>query len=246
MNIKEESLSLALSDKALKELPKKYRDDSGEFWLEAIVLVKKQNLTQSYAAAKRDADGKISYMADYGMMSPIAGLVSVHPYMYLDKETYMPYENIEQMRHALVQYIGGDEEAKEAIDELQDSEVQYQLLQIAIDSQYASLNIKETHQGILDAIGVAPKQTITFENEEVNEEGDNNDDAGGVSEPSGIGEECTGDDSAETDTDNGNADFQEENTVSAENDQINTPSEKLKTKVGRPRGSRNTTTKQNK
>ena len=168
--LKEQSLSKALSAKGLTELPKQYRDDCGEFWLEAVVLVRKQNLTQSYCLAKRDADGKISYIADYGMMSPISGLISIHPYMYLDKETYMPYENIEQMRHALVQYIGGDEEAKEAVNELPDSEVQYQILQIAIDSQYAGMSIKDTHQTILDAVGVAPKHTITFENEGQNEE----------------------------------------------------------------------------
>lgn len=243
-NIKEESLSRALSAKCLPELPKQYRDDCGEYWLEAIVLVKKQNLTQSYCLAKRDADGKISYVADYGMMSPISGLISIHPYMYLDKETYMPYENIEQMRHALVQYIGGDEEAKEAVDELPDSEVQYQILQIAIDSQYAGMSIKDTHQTILDAVGVAPKQTITFENEDQYEETDNTDDTGGVSEPSeGSGtDEST--DNGETDADNGDTDIQSENSVPAENAQaVELAPEKPKNKGGRPKGSKNTTTR---
>ena len=78
--LKEQSLSKALSSKGLAELPKQYRDGSDEYWLEAIVLVRKQNLTQSYCLAKRDADGKISYIDDFGMMSPISGLISINPY----------------------------------------------------------------------------------------------------------------------------------------------------------------------
>ena len=243
-NIKEESLSRALSAKCLPELPKQYRDDCGEYWLEAIVLVKKQNLSQSYAVAKRNADGRIEYKADYGDISPISGLVSIHPYMYLDKDTYMPYENIEQMRYALVQYIGGDEEAKEAVDELPDSEVQYQILQIAIDSQYAGMNIKDTHQTILDAVGVNTRQTITFEKEEQNEETDDNNDTGGVSEPSEESGTDESTDNGETDADNGDTDIQSEDAVPTENTQAVEPTpEKPRNKGGRPKGSKNSTTR---
>ena len=243
--LKEQSLSKALSSKGLAELPKQYRDGSDEYWLEAIVLVRKQNLTQSYCLAKRDADGKISYIDDFGMMSPISGLISIHPYLYLDRSTYMPYENIEQMRHALAQYIGGDEEAKEAVNELPDTEVQYQILQIAIDSQYAGSSINETHQAILDAVGVTPKQTITFENEGQNEETGNTDDAGGVSESDVKGDMDEPTDNRETDADNGSTDFQSEDAVPAENAQVVEPAtpEKSKNKGGRPKGSKNTATR---
>ena len=243
--LKEQSLSKALSSKGLAELPKQYRDGSDEYWLEAIVLVRKQNLTQSYCLAKRDADGKISYIDDFGMMSPISGLISIHPYLYLDRSTYMPYENIEQMRHALAQYIGGDEEAKEAVNELPDTEVQYQILQIAIDSQYAGSSINETHQAILDAVGVTPNQTITFENEGQNEETGNTDDAGGVSESDVRGDTDESTDNRETDADNGSTDFQSEDAVPAENAQVVEPAtpEKSKNKGGRPKGSKNATTR---
>lgn len=243
--LKEQSLSKALSSKGLAELPKQYRDGSDEYWLEAIVLVRKQNLTQSYCLAKRDADGKISYIDDFGMMSPISGLISIHPYLYLDRSTYMPYENIEQMRHALAQYIGGDEEAKEAVNELPDTEVQYQILQIAIDSQYAGSSINETHQAILDAVGVTPKQTITFENEGQNEETGNTDDAGGVSESDVKCDTDEPTDNRETDADNGSTDFQSEDAVPAENAQVVEPAtpEKSKNKGGRPKGSKNTATR---
>ena len=243
--LKEQSLSKALSSKGLAELPKQYRDGSDEYWLEAIVLVRKQNLTQSYCLAKRGADGKISYIDDFGMMSPISGLISIHPYLYLDRSTYMPYENIEQMRHALAQYIGGDEEAKEAVNELPDTEVQYQILQIAIDSQYAGSSINETHQAILDAVGVTPKQAITFENEGQNEETGNTDDAGGVSESDVKCDTDEPTDNRETDADNGSTDFQSEDAVPTENAQVIEPAtpEKSKNKGGRPKGSKNTATR---
>lgn len=241
--LKEQSLSKALSSKGLAELPKQYRDGSDEYWLEAIVLVRKQNLTQSYCLAKRDADGKISYIDDFGMMSPISGLISIHPYLYLDRSTYMPYENIEQMRHALVQYIGGDEEAKEAVNDLPDTEVQYQILQIAIDSQYAGSSINETHQAILDAVGVSPKQTITFENERQNEETDNTDDAGGVS---GISDDSK--ESGETETNNGDDECSSIQLASSDSTdkrsiEESSPEEKPKNKGGRPKGSKNTATR---
>ena len=165
-NIKEESLSKALSAKRIPDLPKQYREDSGEYWLEAIVLVRKLNMSQSYAVAKRDADGKISFTADFGDISPISGLISIHPYMYLNKERYMPFETIEQKRHALKEYLGGDDEVIEAVNDMADEDVEHSLLEIAINSQYAGESIAKTHDAILEAVGIEPKSTIRFENDD--------------------------------------------------------------------------------
>lgn len=152
MNIKENSLKMALTAKRLSELPKQFREDSGEYWLEAIILTRKRDGSQSYVAGKRKADGKITYIADFGSMSPIAGLISVHPYLYLDKKKYMPYETIEQKRHALANYIGGDDDAKKAVDELSDSEIEYQILEIAIETQYSNKEIAATYDSIVAAV----------------------------------------------------------------------------------------------
>lgn len=152
MNIKEDSLKRALTAKRLSELPKQFREDIGEYWLEAIILTRKRDGSQSYAAAKRGADNKIIYTADFGTMSPIAGLISVHPYIYLDKRKYMPYDKIEQKRNAIVRYIGGDEEAKKAVDCLTDSEVEFKMLQIAIEAQYSCYRINNTHEAIIDVV----------------------------------------------------------------------------------------------
>lgn len=162
MNIKEDSLKRALTAIRLSELPKQFREDSGEYWLEAIILTRKRDGSQSYVAGKRGADKKIIYTSDFGTMSPIAALLSVHPYLYLDKKKYMPYETIEQKRHALARYIGGDDDAKKAVDELSDSEVEYQILEIAIEMQYSNKEIAATHDNIIAAV---KGSTIHFQEE---------------------------------------------------------------------------------
>ena len=234
-NIKEESLSKALSAKRIPDLPKQYREDSGEYWLEAIVLVRKLNMSQSYAVAKRDADGKISYTADFGDISPISGLISIHPYMYLNKERYMPFETMVQKRHALKEYLGGDEEVIEAVDDMTDEDVEHSLLEIAINSQYAGESIAKTHDAILEAVGVEPKSTIQFEKDEEpksDEEGttetDNTANAEGAD--GGNADETT--DATELPTDS-------EATEAVEPKA--TEEEKPRNKGGRPKGSKNKT-----
>ena len=234
-NIKEESLSKALSAKRIPDLPKQYREDSGEYWLEAIVLVRKLNMSQSYAVAKRDADGKISYTADFGDISPISGLISIHPYMYLNKERYMPFETMEQKRHGLKEYLGGDDEVVEAVNEMADEDVEHSLLEIAINSQYAGESIAKTHDAILEAVGVEPKSTIKFEKDEEptsNEEGttetDNSANAEGAD--GGNADETT--DATELPTDS-------EATEAVEPKEAE--EEKPRNKGGRPRGSKNKT-----
>lgn len=234
-NIKEESLSKALSAKRIPDLPKQYREDSGEYWLEAIVLVRKLNMSQSYAVAKRDADGKISYTADFGDISPISGLISIHPYMYLNKERYMPFETMVQKRHALKEYLGGDEEVIEAVDDMTDEDVEHSLLEIAINSQYAGESIAKTHDAILEAVGVVPKSTIQFEKDEEpksDEEGTTETDntANAENAEGGNANETT--DSTELPTDS-------EATEAVEPKEAE--EEKPRNKGGRPRGSKNKT-----
>ena len=235
VNIKEESLSKALSAKRIPDLPKQYREDSGEYWLEAIVLVRKLNMSQSYAVAKRDADGKISYTADFGDISPISGLISIHPYMYLNKERYMPFETMVQKRHALKEYLGGDDEVVDAVNEMTDGDVEHSLLEIAINSQYAGESIAKTHDAILEAVGVEPKSTIKFEKDEEptsDEEGttetDNTSNAEGVD--GGNADDTI--DAAELQTDSENPEAVEPKTEEEE---------KPRNKGGRPRGSKNKT-----
>lgn len=156
MNIKEESLKKALIATRLLELPKQFREDSNEYWLEAVILTKKRDGSHSYAIGRRDASGKICYMADYGSMSQIIGLVSVHPYFYLNKRKYMQYDTIIQKRTALVQFIGGDSEATNAVNSMSDEDVENTLLGIAIELQYSEKKIMTTHDNIIAAVKGSP------------------------------------------------------------------------------------------
>ena len=78
----------------------------------------------------------------------------------------MPFETMMQKRHALKEYLGGDEEVIEAVDDMTDEDVEHSLLEIAINSQYAGESIAKTHDAILEAVGVEPKSTIQFEKDD--------------------------------------------------------------------------------
>ena len=78
----------------------------------------------------------------------------------------MPFETMVQKRHALKEYLGGDEEVIEAVDDMTDEDVEHSLLEIAINSQYAGESIAKTHDAILEAVGVEPKSTIQFEKDD--------------------------------------------------------------------------------
>ena len=135
-NIKDISLKKCLEHLHISDLPKQLKNENKSFWLEAIVLVKKLDYSHSYAIAKKNADGKITYISDFGNLSPIKALISIHPHVYLDMKKYMPYADIDQKRMALSKFIGGDKKANEAVEKLKDDDVDYTLLKIAIKRQY--------------------------------------------------------------------------------------------------------------
>lgn len=134
MNIKEQSLKDALNEIKLDELPKQFKESSGDFWLKAVVLVKKQDTTLSYALAERNSEGLISYKKDFGTMSPIAGLISVHPYVVLDKERFIDSTlTPEGKKDKLVEALGKDME--DIINTMTEAEVDEALEELAAERQ---------------------------------------------------------------------------------------------------------------
>ena len=145
----------------------------------------------------------------------------------------MPFETMVQKRHALKEYLGGDEEVIEAVDDMTDEDVEHSLLEIAINSQYAGESIAKTHDAILEAVGVVPKSTIQFQkdeeptsDEEETTETDNTTDVEGVD--GGNADETT--DATELPTDSENTEAVEPKAAEEE---------KPRNKGGRPRGSKN-------
>lgn len=153
MQIKEQSLKDALNAACLQDLPKQCRSDNDDdgFWLKAVVLVKKRDFTQSYCLAERKADGKILYKRDFGTISPIIGLISIHPYIYLDTQM-LPYDTIDNKRDALAQYIGGDEEAKTAVQNMSDEEVELAMREVAIAAQNDADVLTEANKAVSELV----------------------------------------------------------------------------------------------
>lgn len=83
MRIKEESLRKALLEAAVSSLPKQHKDGDG-FWVEAVVLVSKRNLDESYVIARRNGHGVLNIICDCGRTSPVMAVKNVYPYMYLE------------------------------------------------------------------------------------------------------------------------------------------------------------------
>lgn len=86
MFLETDTLSEALSFARVRELPKRFNHDLGLTWILAIALIRKKNLMNAYAIVEQRADGLIQYKKTFGKLSPIDGLVSIHPYMYVDEE----------------------------------------------------------------------------------------------------------------------------------------------------------------
>lgn len=121
-NIKETSLDRVLKEVHLTELPKQMRKgDGGVFWRKAITLVRKRDMTMSYAIAARDDSGMVHYVADYGTASPITSLLAVHPFLCLTEQDVR--RATEERRIMLVaEYLGGNTVALETARKLTDKE----------------------------------------------------------------------------------------------------------------------------
>lgn len=134
IDIKQKSLQEALTASGCNELPPQYKQNDKRFWLKAIALVKKKNMTQSYVLAERRSDGAIIYTKDFGMMSPIAGLVGVYPYIYLDHERYMPdLDNREKAEKDI--YYHFDDLTLDQIKSMDSDTIKRYARQLAMDNQ---------------------------------------------------------------------------------------------------------------
>ena len=133
---------------------------------------------------------------------------------------------MEQKRQELKEYLGGDDEVVEAVNDMADEDVEHSLLEIAINSQYAGESIAKSHNAILEAVGVEPKSTIQFEKDDDvadNTESDTESDTENESETTEV---------AEPNSDEG-VDANEAVEPKAAEE------EKPRNKGGRPRGSKN-------
>lgn len=142
MFLEEETLSEALSFAKCKDLPKKFNPELGPTWILAIALIKKKNLMNAYAIVEQRADGLIQYKKTFGRLSPIDGLISIHPYMYVDEEA-LGIAMKANRRTIAMHYPGY---ADEIIDSDDEKFKVYQL-QYAMDMQKLNMNQEKPRFG---------------------------------------------------------------------------------------------------
>lgn len=142
MFLEEETLSEALSFAKLKDLPKKFNPELGLTWILAITLIKKKNLMNAYAIVEQRADGLIQYKKTFGRLSPIDGLISIHPYMYVDEEALGMA--MKANRRTIAMHYAGY--ADEIIDSDDEKFKAYQL-QYAMDMQKLNMNQEKPRFG---------------------------------------------------------------------------------------------------
>lgn len=142
MFLEEETLSEALSFSLAKDLPKKFNPELGLTWILAIALIKKKNLMNAYAIVEQRADGLIQYKKTFGRLSPIDGLISIHPYMYVDEEALGMA--MKANRRTIAMHYAGY--ADEIIDSDDEKFKVYQL-QYAMDMQKLNMNQEKPRFG---------------------------------------------------------------------------------------------------
>lgn len=142
MFLEEETLSEALSFAKLKDLPKKFNPELGLTWILAIALIKKKNLMNAYAIVEQRADGLVQYKKTFGRLSPIDGLISIHPYMYVDEEALGMA--MKANRRTIAMHYAGY--ADEIIDSDDEKFKAYQL-QYAMDMQKLNMNQEKPRFG---------------------------------------------------------------------------------------------------
>lgn len=142
MFLETETLSEALSFARLKDLPKKFNPELGLTWILAIALIKKKNLMNAYAIVEQRADGLIQYKKTFGRLSPIDGLISIHPYMYVDEEALGMA--MKANRRTIAMHYAGY--ADEIIDSDDEKFKAYQL-QYAMDMQKLNMNQEKPRFG---------------------------------------------------------------------------------------------------
>ena len=151
MRIKEESLARALQNAHLKELPKQYKgkDKDDNFWIEAIILVRKRNLDESYAIARRNGHGMLNIILDCGRMSPVMGVMNIYPYLYLEDYGVFSVPEKERIKATEQLYMPSCPVDKRLLRETKGEELNCVIRDILIDRQLRNLE-EDVRKNALD------------------------------------------------------------------------------------------------
>ena len=145
-----ESLKKCLEHANSFELPKEFDKDSGDYWLKAIVLVKKHNMSENYAIAERNSQGKAVVVRDFGAISPLESIENVYPYVILDKSLIPDFKDENEIKEYIIGNYG--EEYRDKINNSSNAQLKQLLFSIIkenqnlIDSKKREAEIKELEE----------------------------------------------------------------------------------------------------
>lgn len=145
---KNESLTLALSEAALRELPQVY--DGENVYVRAIALVRKADGSENYALVRKSKEGKDIVCQDFGHMSVIRQIVEVYPYEFL-QERFMPMFDKDDDRESRIAYLmSNDTLVKDAseYEKMSLAELEERLIGVAANAQIRNEKIRQRQEQI--------------------------------------------------------------------------------------------------
>lgn len=141
---KEKSLQAALAANSLQMegLPKQLKQNGDEIWIMAIVLVLKSNLEECYCLYSRKGDGYIKLEKEYGSGTGIIQkVISIHPFIYLDKERFFPSMGYTDKRSLLKTELSDRPDEASLVDYMSDDQVDISLIDEGIRRQLLNRDI---------------------------------------------------------------------------------------------------------
>lgn len=129
-NIKSTSLMECLKWARIPSLPDK--DDKSNVWIRAIALVEKMDGTESYVALVKDDALESKIAKDFGSVSIIRKIKSVHPYVYLLSEFVPEFKS--KKKEERIEFIKKEYGNKD-LSELSIKELDKIVISIAIQRQ---------------------------------------------------------------------------------------------------------------
>ena len=165
MDIKEESLRKALAAVGLSNLPRQYNASSQEFWLKAIVLVRKRNMEESYCLYDRKASGLMELVRDFGSASVIFSVKSIHPYLYFDERRFIPEDrSIEDKRLYLLHELDKDDKDWFNIPTMDEKQLDQVIFEHGISMQLENLD-EDIRLNDINEVSEEEQKAITEEDE---------------------------------------------------------------------------------
>lgn len=149
----------------MSSLPKRYTVNSREFWLKAIVLVRKRNMEESYCLYDRKPSGLMRLVWDFGSASVIFAIKSIHPYLYFDERRFIPGGmGLRDKKMYLLHELDKDDENWYNVPSMDEAQVDRVIFEHGISRQLENLD-EDMMLNDINETGEEEREAITEEDE---------------------------------------------------------------------------------